>query len=212
MHPSLTDLLTILYRPRETMRRILDGGRNRWTSEVVALACICTSVSDPDINRIRGLSLGSTLALVALALLVTAIAWVLLLYAFAWLAMQAGRRLLAGEGTYRDVRAALGWGLVPLIWSVLYRIPAGVYLARIVVIQPGQDERVLFDFLEKGGCSFAVLLFAIQLVLWVWVVYVMSCTVGEALRFSSLKGLGTLAIAAAAPVVICVAAVMVSRS
>jgi hypothetical protein len=132
---SPKDLVTVLYRPRATMRRVLDGGRDRWTIQIVVLAFICASVGDADISKLLAalpdLSLNATLALVALALLLIAACWIIVLYLFAWVATFIGR-WLDGQGEIADVRAALAWGLVPVIWSVVLRIPLAVYKSRVI--------------------------------------------------------------------------------
>jgi hypothetical protein len=212
--PSLRDLVTVVYKPRETMRRILDGGAHRWTAEIVVLAFVCASFSDPDIRHLPevlpNFSLGPTLALVALVLLLVATCWVLLVYAFAWLATFVGTRL-DGRGTVADVRAALAWGLVPLIWSVVYRIPVGFYRSKPRV-HTGSPVQISIDFLQHGGCGLALAVLALQLAFDIWVLFVASSTVAEALRFESWKGLSTIAITAAVPVVITIAAVIALRT
>jgi len=212
--PSLRDLVTVVYKPRETMRRILDGGAHRWTAEIVVLAFICASFADPDIRHLRealpDLSLASTLAFVVVVLLLIATCWVLFVFAFAWLATFVGTRL-DGRGTAADVRAALAWGLVPLIWSVVYRIPVGLYRSRLK-IHTGSPVQISIDFLQHGGCGLALAVLALQFAFDIWVLFVASSTVAEALRFESWKGLSTIAITAAVPVVIVIAAALAFRT
>ncbi len=207
---SPKDLVTVLYRPRETMRRVLDGGRDRWTIPLVVLAFICASVGDSDIRGLStvlpDLSLNGTLALVAVALLLIAACWVIVIYVFAWIATIVGRRL-DGQGEIADVRAALAWGLVPVIWSVILRIPLAVYQSRLVP-QTLDKHRLLMDFVSKGGCALAVLVATFQMLLYLWIAYVASSTVAEALHFSSWKGLATIAATVAVPVIIAVAAAL----
>ena len=131
--PAWKDLATILYRPRETMRRVLDAGRDRWTAQIVILAFLSTAISDPDTRQITrvlpDLSMGAVLALIALALILTPVIWLLFLYVIGWIATMVGR-WLGGQGPVADVRAALAWSLVPVIWSVIVRIPLAIYSAR----------------------------------------------------------------------------------
>jgi len=208
--PSLKDLVTILYKPRETMRRILDGGPKRWTAEIVVLAVICASFADPDIRHLNealpGFSLGPTLAFVALVLLVLAVFWVLAVYAFAWLATFVGTKL-DGRGPVPDVRAALAWGTVPMIWSIVYRIPIAFYRSRME-IHTGSRTQISIDLVQQGGCSLALIIIALQLTFDLWILFVVSSTVAEALHFETWKGLSTVAITAAVPVVIAIAAAL----
>lgn len=212
--PSLHDLVTILYRPRETMRRILDSGRARWAPQIVALSFICTQFADLDIRELDrvlpGLSLSATLAFVALCLLAIAGLWVLVVYALAWVVAFIGR-FLEGQGTVADVRAALAWGLVPQIWSVIFRVPLAIY-GYSLHLHGTNRTQLLAEFVEKGGCTFAVVILAFQLVFDLWVVFVASGTVAEALKVPTWKGFATLAITVGIPIVIIVAARLAFRS
>ena len=190
------------------MRRVLDGGRDRWTIQIVILATFCSAFTDTDIRHLRtvlpDLALGPTIALVALSLIVDALLWVGLLYLIALAVTLVGRRL-DGHGEIADVRAALAWSVLPAIWCVFLRIPLAMYAYRYVT--PAADpHRLIRDFIANGGCTFAIIVFAFELLLYGWVVFMASSTVGEALRFSTWKGLATLATVAAVPVVIGVAA------
>ena len=193
------------------MRTILDSGRHRWAAEVVVLAAICRSAGDSDVRRIQTLPLGTTLSIVALGLILTAIGWVLLVYLFSWAATLVGRHLLAGEATTADVRAAVAWGLVPLIWTgVLIRIPARLYLSRFMAIRSDEWQTIV-SFIESGGCGLAVVLIAVQFTVFAWAAWVTSSCVGEALRFSTARGFGTLAITAVIPLVVTIAGVIASH-
>lgn len=211
---SPKDLVTVLYRPRETMRRVLDGGGDRWTIQLVVLAFICASVGDSDIGELRrvlpDLSLNGTLALVAITLLLIAACWVIILYVFAWVATNVGR-WLDGQGEIAGVRAALAWGLVPVIWSVILRIPLAVYYSRLAP-QTLDKQRFVMDFISNGGCTLAVLVATLQILLYFWIAYVASSTVAEALHLPWWKGLATIAIPVALPVIIGVAAALALRT
>lgn len=207
--PSLRDLVTILYRPRETIRRILDSGRPRWTWEVIVLASVCSSFVDPDIRRATGLTLTTRLAVAVFGVIVNAAVWVGLAYLFAWVATLVGRRL-QGEGSVRDVRTAVAWALVPQIWSILYRAPASFYLSNMVR-ETNDHPALLLDFIRQGGCSAVIVLLTLQVLLYAWIVFLGSVTIGEALRFSPWRGLATLAITSVIPIVIGVAAFIATR-
>lgn len=202
--PSLKDLVTILYRPRQTFRRILDGGRQRWTIGLVVLSVICAAVEDPDIRELSqmlpGLPLHAALAIMALGLVCLAALWVAVLYAVAGIATIVGR-FLDGKGTAADVRAALAWGLVPVVWSLLFRIPLAVYRYGLD-LNPRDKAQMLFDFVEQGGLAALLVFVTLQFLMYVWIVFVASNTLAEALGFSSWKGLATLAIAMVLPIVV----------
>lgn len=212
--PALRDLLTILYKPRETMRRILDAGRDRWTIQVLVLACFCAELSDIDTRHARtvfpNLKLMTLIAIVCLVLVVVALVWVLLLFLLSWIATWVGR-LLGGKGTPSDVRAALAWGIVPVIWSVIYRIPVVVYRNQFDV-QPEKNVRdVLSSFVAHGGCGFMVVLFALQTICFLGTFIVGSLCVAEAHQFSTDRGFITVAITLALPLMVIFAAVFTMR-
>src|SRR5215475_14342969 len=132
--PSLKDLVTILYRPRETMRRILDSGADRWAMQVVILSAVCTSIGDSDIREVDkvlpGIRTMPLLAAIALAIIANAISWMVTWFVLSWIAGGIGK-LLAGTATMSDVRAALAWCLAPAIWSPVFRVPFAIYAMRI---------------------------------------------------------------------------------
>jgi Yip1-like protein len=207
---SPRDLVTVLYRPQETMRRILDAGQDRWTIPLILLSFLCASVGAADIRELHkalpDLSLSGTLALIALALMLSAASWVIVMYVFAWVVTIVGR-WLDGQGESADVRAALAWGLVPVIWSVILQIPLVVSLTRVVP-QKLDGNHLPIDFVTQGGCMIAVLAATFKILLYIWIAYVTSFTVAEALHFSSWKGFTTIAITVALPVIMIVAAVL----
>ncbi|HKB79709.1 MAG TPA: YIP1 family protein [Thermoanaerobaculia bacterium] len=211
---SLGDLVAILYRPRQTMRRVLDAGRDRWVIQIVILAFVCASVSDSDFRTLGralpGLTAVSVIAIALVALIAGSLAWLLLLALFAWIVTAVGR-MIGGSGTAADVRAALAWSLVPVIWSVAYRIPVAIYKSRIVATSGTDDKQVLFSLLSHGGCAIAVIVLALQSAMIAYCLYVASNTLGEAERFSSWKGLAALTITFTIPVAVGLAAFLALR-
>jgi Yip1 domain len=206
--PTLGDLVTVVYRPRETMHRILTG-RERWGPQVVFLAFMCASVNDFDGRHLDlifpGLGL-SALAIVALGLIAGAAAWVIALFILSWIATVAGRKM-GGLASSADVREAMAWGMVPVIWSPIYRIPFAILASRVNVQPDVKLQAILLDFLAQGGCSMVVVYFAFQFAFMVSCLFVASHCVAEAQQFSSSKGFVNVAIAIAMPLVVIAAAV-----
>jgi len=212
--PRLADLVTILYRPRETIRRILDAGRHRWSIEVVVLAFVCASVNDIDAQRLGeglpDLKVLPLIAIVGLSIVIGAASWVIALFILSWIVTPIGR-LLGGTGSTRDVRAALGWGMVPVAWSFIYRLPIVVLMSHYQ-IGPRQNPRELVvQFLSHGGCSIVVLFFALQSLFALWCIALGSFTVAEAQDFSTQKGFVNLAISLVLPLMVFFAAVFTFR-
>jgi hypothetical protein len=207
------DLVTMLYSPRETMRRILADPQHRWWIQIVILALVCMSFGDPDIRRmpreVPDLALGPLLATIVLVVIATALCWVLLVYLGSWLVTLAGR-ILEGRAAVRDVRAALAWAFVPMIWSLAYRIPFAIYRSRIH-ISGTSGWQITLDLLEQGTLSMALLIVAIKLIFTVWVVCLASLNVAEAMKFEAWKGFAAIAMVGALPLVIAAAAVLASH-
>lgn len=206
--PRLQDLVTVLYRPRETMRRIL-GSTRRWAAEIAVLAFICSSLPDKDPRYLTAgklqLPLGSAIALIVAGVLLGALFCVLGLHLVAWLVTFVSRRL-GGVGNARDVRAALAWSLVPMVWSVIFRIPEAIYALRFPADVEGTPA--ILAFVRQGGCTVAVVVLTLKLAMFVWMLFIASSTVGEAMQLSNGQALTAVGIVAAAPVVIGIAAAL----
>ena len=205
------DLVTMLYRPRETMRRVLDSP-NRWTNGLIALASVCTSFPDADIRHmpreLPGLGLTTLLAIVTLGIIMTVIFWILAMYLIAWLVTVAGR-FLEGNATVADVHAALAWAAVPMVWSIIGRLPLGIYTSSLAV-RGNAGLEIALDMLGRGTLSILLIVIAIKLVFVVWVVWLAAINLSEAMQFETWKGLSAMAAVAAVPFVVA-AAVVLSR-
>ena len=212
-NPQLRDLVTILYRPRETMRRILDA-RDRWTIQVVVLAYFCSAINDSDLRQIENVLPGLTPLnagiIGILSLIAIAACWVLIFYLVSWLVVFAGR-LLGGTGTAPDVRAALAWGLVPVVWSAIPRIPIAVYQYHLDIGPRVAGREGVMQFIEQGGCAFAVVVFIVQMLVFGAWLAITSFTVAEAQGFSGGKGFANVAVTVAGPLAIVAAAVIASN-
>lgn len=192
------------------MRRILDSGRSRWVVPVVLLAFVSGVMTDSDLRDVRKvLPDVPTAVVIACVIGGSAIAYLVLFYIFGWVATIVGR-FLEGQGTVRDVRAALAWGLAPLLFSPIYNIPAAMMIHNMKLPEQG-DKAALFDVISRGGCTYALLFALLDLAFRIWYIVVASATLGEAHRFSSWRGLGVFVIAAIIPIIIAAAAVLTLR-
>jgi Yip1-like protein len=209
----LRDLVTILYQPRETMRRILDRP-DRWSLQIVFLAFVCASVNDVDVRHFTDAELGILpgihllpgLAALALAIIIGGFTWIGTLFILSWIATVIGRHM-GGEGNARDVRAALAWSMVPIVWSPIYRLPL-VLLGIGANINPEANGRQeVLNFISRGGCSLLVLFLGFQLLFAIGCVVLASFTVAEAERFSTQKGFLNVAITIALPLMLLFAAI-----
>ncbi|HEX3581650.1 MAG TPA: YIP1 family protein [Thermoanaerobaculia bacterium] len=210
---ALRDLATVLVQPQQTMRRVLEGG-DRWTIQVVILAFVCSSVGDANprvlAETLPGLG-WSALAVVALSLVVGSLTWVIALWLLGWIAGFVARKI-GGTAKMSDVRAAMAWGLVPVIWSLVYRIPLAIFVSRFHANPNINVARTLIDFASTGALSIVIVFLALQLLFAAWSVWVGSFCLAEAEQFSPLTGLGVIAITFSIPFVIAAAAVVNSLS
>ena len=208
----LRDLATVLVQPQQTMRRVL-ADSDRWTIQVVVLAFVCSSVGDANPRALSEALPGlgwSGIAVIAVSIVAGALAWVVALWLFGWIAGFVGRKL-GGVAKMSDVRAAMAWGLTPVIWSIVYRIPVTFLVNRFHVDPNVRPAAILIDFASRGGLSIVVVFLALQLLFAVWCVWVGSLCLAEAEQFSPLMGLGVIAITFSIPIVIVAAAVVNSH-
>lgn len=209
----LASLGAVLVWPRSTMRRILDGPLERTALLLFVLAVISGMVGDSDVPALKYQleESGSAYALWIVAGVVVLVMLVLvaLFWFYSWVPYLVGR-FLGGTGDLRSVRLALAWGLAPAIWALVYRIPVAIWIAPSAATAVRMREgAVAFDLGRiADGCGVALLIAFLELIVFVWCGFVMSNTVAEAHGFSVWHGLGTLAIAAVAPLVVVLAAVL----
>jgi hypothetical protein len=209
----LRDLASVVVRPRLTMRRIVERG-DRTFLPLVMLAAVAGIIGDFDLPaKWEGAGPFSPLLLllinVGAALLVALIA-AAGLYLLSWIAF-AVARLFEGKAGVEQVRSAMAWGLAPLIWALLYRLPMifspvgrGEALSRVEI-----DQGIVLDpGILRQGCALALIVLTIELALVVWYFFVASNTLAEVSGFSAWRGLGTLVATFASPTLIVLAAAL----
>lgn len=103
---------------------------------------------------------------------------------------------------------ALGWGLAPLVWSLLHRIPATILMQQMKVPASPDVGAVAFEAIERGGCAFAIGFLVLDVIFLIWYAFVAVSCLAEAHRLSTWKGLAVLAISCVAPLVIILAAAL----
>lgn len=199
------------------MRRILEAGDARWVVPLVLLAMFSSWLSDLDADHsgfreaLESISPAVLASIVIAGILVAIPIMLALFYLFAWIAAWVGR-LLEGDGTVRRVRVALAWSLAPVIWALLYRIPVAVWMLTAGTSRQAAIRIVGDDWVIRTGGLVpsigGILLLLANLIVFVWYLIVASRCVGEAHHFSSWKGLATLLLALAAPVILIAAIVL----
>jgi hypothetical protein len=128
--------LTIWFRPRATMRAILDTELDRRLFLLVFLAASTQSTGDVLMSGQRGSSSKTNFRL-GLSFVVT----MLTVLVWAWLLGWIGRKL-GGTGSTRQVRAAVAWSLVPTIALI---VPEFIMRITLIVQTIGAAEAHRFS-------------------------------------------------------------------
>ena len=208
-------LARIIVKPRETMRTILDTRGTRGTILLIFAAFFSSVITELDVRDLPKAfdSLSPpTFAIFVAVLLVVSACVVPLFYGLSWLAMWSGR-FVGGTGTYAAVRAAMAWGTAPVIWALLYRLPA-------IIFWPGASEVFRDDSKKKAAVPIGeaitvaiqspgstpfhqiAILAGLEALLLALYVIVASNTLAEAQGISSWAGLGNLLMAYVLPIAI----------
>ncbi len=177
--------IAICFRPRVTLRRILEENPTRFVLVLAALGGVLEFLREAEGTESEETSLAS---IFVRALTVGALMGILGLYVFGFVLRGAGS-LLGGRGTARDVRAALAWAYVPAVWLAILWIPKLLLFGKSVFTIEAEslgESYLALRWLEYAGS------------LWSLVIGI-QC-LGEALRLSAWKALlallmGTLLLA-----------------
>jgi len=213
----LGNLAMVVIQPRRTMRELLDQRSHRMVVPLVLLAIISSLLKDLDLPGLQKALQGHTTVafplMIACILVAVTLVTLLLFYVLSWIALGVGR-LLEGRGEVGEVRSALAWGFAPIIWALLYRIPMAfirwdsVQEAGLTRLRLGGDELVFSRGNFPGGWATALAFAILEITVLLWYLVIASRTLAEAHRFSGWRGLGTLVLSFASPVIVILAAVL----
>ena len=178
---------TIWTRPRATIRRIVDTDARY---HVMFLAILSGGLIWLERRWSSPSPAASFPMLVVIAVIVGAIFGILELYINGILLKWAGAAL-GGVGTYAEVRAALAWSRVPLIFALVIGVLA---------ILLGADGPML-----GGGASTSGGVTLIHAVMVLWGFVIMLKCIGEVHRFSAWRALGSMLLLGAVVVFVLVA-------
>lgn len=211
MRRWLTNLARVSVRPRTTMRAMLDQGSGGQAIPLVVLAVLSGFFSDFNARAFAG-SMRMQPALLALIVVCVLAGLVAIgvagMWLLSWGATLVGR-FLEGTGERKDVRQALAWGLAPIVWALLYRLPLSLFgVTGRTDLRVDQSGFHFDPGALSQGCGVAFLVVLLEVGLTAWYLTIASRTLAEAHRFSSWRGLGTLLLCFAAPLVAVLAAIM----
>ena len=172
--------------PRETIREILDVDPRRHVQVLAVVAGFVEALEWAAENN-----LGDRFPLLVILLICAAAGaagGLAFLYGGAWLLQRVGA-WLGGKGSFVDVRAAMAWSTVPLIWTLLFWLPAiGVFGIRLF-----QNQNL--DLPEAVMWIAPLLLVAVAaIIIAVWMVYIFVMCLAEAHRFAVWRALVTVSL------------------
>jgi hypothetical protein len=179
----LNPWLSIWTRPRATIRQIVDTDPTYMVHPLVALGGVAQAL-----DRASNRNLGDRLPLagiLALAIFLGPVFAMIGLYLFGALMRWTGS-WLGGVATTKEVRAAIAWGELPTVVSLLLWIPMlALFKEEIFTSESPQLESNLSLMVVLVGLGL------VGLVLGIWQTVLLIKTVAEVHRFSAWKGLGT---------------------
>jgi Yip1 domain len=205
-------LATILIKPRETMRAILDSMPDRMLLPLIVLTTLSSIFGNYDRARFQQHGGSMQLGIVLLFVIGFALVVIGLFYVFSWVAHLIATRVFQGTGTRKETLSAFAWGFTPVVWALLYRVPAAIFFGGMQRSRmSGGDGGLTFDAsIVEGGCAAMLFLSLLELAVVIGTLIVQSHTLGEAHRFSSWRGLATFLMTCAAPFVVVLAALLSS--
>ena len=181
----------ILFRPRETIRALLDNNRGGHVQLLAVLEGMAVALSlssgvfgdDPS-------QLSFTRTLLSVLAFGSA-AGLIVLYLLSWLIAVTGRRI-GGIAAPSHIRVALSWGAIPVAWSLVLKLPALVLL-RGAVFTADYDSVRNFSLVQAMALSVSD---AGSIVAGLWGLITVVKSVNETQRFSGRRAYATFALAA----------------
>jgi hypothetical protein len=197
------------FRPMQTIRWIVaNRGARGALGLVIALALGRTLISIPRESWSAAIEAwgawGALGILIALLLFVGALVTAGY-FAVAGLTLMSGR-WLGGKATWSSVRAALAWGIAPLYWGLLTRIPAAIFWPEAhSALDSDRVVRIADETVRVSGFSQAppmqlLILIALEFIIVSWLLLTLSRALAAVQEFSGWEGFANLLIAVLLPI------------
>ncbi|HET6445484.1 MAG TPA: Yip1 family protein [candidate division Zixibacteria bacterium] len=176
--------LDIWVKPRGTIRTIVENDPARYVLIFAALAGIAQALERAS-SRDLGNNSPSLVALLAIVLIVGSIGGLVSIYITAAIFRWTGS-LLGGRASSIEVRAAIAWSSIPIIFTLVFWVPQlALYgVEMFTSVTPNIDNNP-WPLLCLG---------LIQLVLYGWAFVILLKTVGEVHGFSAWRALIAVAL------------------
>ena len=62
----------------------------------------------------------------------------------------------------------MAWSLVPMVWSVVYRIPLAIYTSRLTIRGTGAWQ-ITLELMSQGALAVGLIVTAIKLACTIWI-------------------------------------------
>jgi hypothetical protein len=212
----LRNLIRIVREPSAAMADLVSHPDERSVIRLLllaALAALLKDISFPALVAASATTGGWRLAgIMAIAVVAVGLLTFACFYAFSFVVTHVGR-LFGGEGKWPAIRTGLAWGLAPLVWAIVYRLPMTLAARPSVPRIHSGPAGPLLDVLgsSHSGWALTLILVVLEIVILLWILLLSSLGVAEAHRISYWNGLATLVLAASTPIVITIAAVLALR-
>lgn len=175
---------TIWTRPRATIQSIVSRDPTYLVIPLAALSGVSHTLDRASTKNL-GDSFGLP-ALFAFSIVMGIISGIVGLYLFGFLLRVTGK-WLGGQGSPVNIRAAIAWSSVPIVWALLLWVPELLVFGKdlFTTIAPSIADRPM---VYLGFVS-------LELVAAIWGGVVLCKTLGQVQGFSAWRALGSLALA-----------------
>lgn len=182
--PKGSPWITIWAMPRATVRHILDTTPGRWVHLLAVAGGVAEGYCRAAMKDVGDQH--SLFVVLGMYFMIGAVSGLIALYVGGWSLTWAGW-WLGGRGTFPQVRAALAWGQVPIIWALSLFVIGLLFFGNEVFASytPTIDARP----------ALTLSLLLIYSVVMVWWVIVQAKCLAEAHQFSVWLGLGSFVVA-----------------
>ena len=126
-------------------------------------------------------------------------------FASAGLTLLTGR-WLGGKASWSSIRAALAWGIAPLYWGLLTRIPAAIFWPEAYsalnsdrVVRIGDETVRMSGFAEAPPLQLLILI-TLEFIVVTWLFVTLSRALAAVQEFSGWEGFANLVIALVLPI------------
>lgn len=181
-----SEWFTIWVAPRATMRRILDTNPTRYVYWLAMVGGVAQALNQASMR-----DLGDTVSIPMLVLIVLC-AGILVGFATLYVGSPLMRwtgSWMGSTATTQEVRAALAWSEVPLIWASLLWIPELLLWGTEWFTEETPRMEAAFENGSVEGVLLAGLV-VVEIVVGIWALIISLKCVGEAERFSAWKVVG----------------------